>query len=298
MKVCILLSTYNGAKYLEEQLESLLKQKNVDVDILVRDDGSTDSTCDILDKWQSKGLLRWYSGPNKGFALSFMDLVQSSGDYDFYAFCDQDDIWLPNKLDVAIKSLSTLQNPNKLYCSNTFYYKDGKNLGLIKKFRPKSNIYTSLIQNIATGCTIVFNRNLKDVILDKIPEYIIAHDFWFYQIAVIFGEVFYDEDSYILYRQHANNQIGSKSGLYEKWKRRVISFFSSKKKDVRSLQAKELLKFYSGKIDTDKLRAISLVANYRDTISTRFTLFFDSRYTMGSMFNNILLRLRILAGKL
>ena len=67
MKICVLLSTYNGERYLEEQLESLVKQENVDVSILVRDDGSTDKTCEILSKWQNKGLLTWYSGGNKGF---------------------------------------------------------------------------------------------------------------------------------------------------------------------------------------------------------------------------------------
>ena len=84
MKVCILLSTYNGEKYLEEQLESLIKQENVEIDILVRDDGSSDNTHNILNKWQERGLLKWYTGNNKGYAKSFMDLVQNSGDYDYY----------------------------------------------------------------------------------------------------------------------------------------------------------------------------------------------------------------------
>ena len=92
MKICILLSAYNGEKYIEEQLESLVGQQEVAADILVRDDGSSDKTHEILDKWQNKGLLKWYKGENLGFAKSFMDLVQRAGDYEYYAFCDQDDI--------------------------------------------------------------------------------------------------------------------------------------------------------------------------------------------------------------
>ncbi len=298
MKVCILLSTYNGERYLEEQLDSLVKQENADIDILVRDDGSTDTTCKILDKWQDKGLLKWYTGNNKGFAMSFMDLVQNSEDYDYYAFCDQDDIWFPNKLKMAIKHLSSMQSPVRLYCSNTFYYKNGENFGLIKKSVPKYNIYTCLVQNIATGCTIVFNQSLKDIMLSKMPEYIIAHDFWAYQTAVIFGEVYYDENAYMYYRQHDNNQIGAKTLRSEIWKRRINSFFRSKKEYGISLQAKELLNCYSEKMSDEKRNIISLVANYKDSICTRIKLILDCRYTMGRTLNNILLKIKILSGKL
>lgn len=298
MKICILLSTYNGEKYLEEQLDSIIKQENIDVDILVRDDGSTDSTHEILNRWQNKGLLRWYTGRNKGFAMSFMDLVLNSGNYDYYAFCDQDDIWLPNKLEVAIKQLSTLHSPAKLYCSNSFYYKDGENFGLIKKIKPDYNIYTSLVQNIATGCTIVFNRQLKDIMLQKMPDYLIAHDFWAYQVAMIFGEVYYDENSYIYYRQHDNNQIGAKTSKYEIWKRRISSFFLSQKRYGISLQAKELLKCYSEIMSPENQKIISSVANYKDNLRTRVRLIFDSRYSMGRTINNILLRIKIISGKL
>lgn len=298
MKVCILLSTYNGEKYLEEQLESLIKQENVEIDILVRDDGSSDNTHNILNKWQERGLLKWYTGNNKGYAKSFMDLALNSGDYDYYAFCDQDDIWLPNKLAIAIKCISTLQSSIKLYCSNTFYYKNGENLGLIKKVRPKYNIYTCLVQNIATGCTIVFNKKLKDIITEKMPEYLIAHDFWVYQVAMIFGEVYYDENSYIYYRQHDNNQIGAKTAKTEIWKRRINSFFFSKKEYGISLQAKELLNCYSGNINLEEQRIISAIANYKDNLWNRIKLIFDSRFVMWRTMNTVLLKLKIIFGRL
>lgn len=297
VKVCILISTYNGEKYLEEQLNSLIKQENVDIDILVRDDGSTDGTTNILNKWQNNGYLKWYSGKNKGYALSFMDLVQNSGEYDFYAFCDQDDIWLPNKLISAINSLNKLNSHVKLYCSNLYYYKNGENLGLIKKPTLKYNIYTCLIQNIATGCTTIFNKELKNIMTRCTPSYLIAHDFWAYQIAMTFGEVYYDRNSYIYYRQHDNNQIGAKISLQEVWKTRINSFFS-KKKNVISTQAKELLHCYSNELSIDKHNIISLVANYDDNIWTKIKLIFNIRYTMGNAIGNILLRLKIIFGKL
>ena len=101
MKVCVLISTYNGEKFLDEQIASILAQKGVEVDILVRDDGSSDMTCSLLERWQKEGKLKWYKGENLGFARSFMNLLKTASVYDYYAFCDQDDVWLPEKLKKA-----------------------------------------------------------------------------------------------------------------------------------------------------------------------------------------------------
>ena len=295
--IAILLSTYNGEKYLETQLTSLINQNGVKADIYVRDDGSTDSTCNILNKWQDRGLLKWYSGENKGFAMSFLDLVSKVGDYDYYAFCDQDDIWLPNKLERAVSCLETLETQIQLYCSNLYYYKDDKVAGLVKDNKTVYNNYTCLVKNIATGCTIVFNRELKTILAQSSPHNIIAHDFWAYQTAMLFGSVYYDEDAYIYYRQHDNNKIGAKIGVYEIWKRRIRDVFSSRK-DGRALQAEELLKCYSDKISEESKEIIGIVANYKKSIWAQMKLLFDSRYTMGRLSNDFWMKLRILLRKL
>ena len=94
-KILILMSTYNGEKYLSEQLNSLLLQENVNIKILIRDDGSTDNTHKILNFYSSNyPNISWYTGENKGPALSFMDLLFNAPESDYYAFCDQDDVWL------------------------------------------------------------------------------------------------------------------------------------------------------------------------------------------------------------
>lgn len=297
-KVCILLSTYNGERYLKEQLESLVRQENVDVSILVRDDGSHDATCVILDEWQDKGLLNWYTGGNKGFAMSFMDLVQNSGDFDYYAFCDQDDIWFSSKVYEAIQCMSTLHSSVQLYCSNTILYKNGEDIGFQTSVEPKSNIYTCLVRNIAPGCTMVFNKELRDLIISQTPDFLIAHDYWVYQVAMIFGEVYYDMNSYMYYRQHSNNQIGVKTSHFEIWKRRIDSFFGSKKEYGLSLQAKELLNCFSAKMSDTTRKIVSLVADYKDSIWKRVQFIFDCRYTMGRLLNNVLLRIKILFGRL
>ena len=118
-KVTILLSSYNGETYLDEQLESIVAQKGVMTDILVRDDGSSDHTCDILDQWQQKTSLRWYSGENIGPARSFMDLLRQADDSCYYAFSDQDDYWLSDKLKVAVDKLESYERRPALYFCQT-----------------------------------------------------------------------------------------------------------------------------------------------------------------------------------
>ena len=121
MKVCVLISTYNGERFLEEQIASIIAQKGVEVDILVRDDGSSDMTCSLLERWQKEGKLKWYKGENLGFARSFMNLLKTASGYDYYAFCDQDDIWLEDKLQRAVAALEKIEDKVKLYCSNTVH---------------------------------------------------------------------------------------------------------------------------------------------------------------------------------
>ena len=100
------MSTFNGEKYLQEQLNSLFNQENIKLDILVRDDNSTDKTKEILDR----NHIKWYTGKNLKPAKSFFDLIKKSGDFEYYAFCDQDDVWDNKKLYIAIKKLEKCNN--------------------------------------------------------------------------------------------------------------------------------------------------------------------------------------------
>ncbi len=293
MKVCVLLSTYNGEKFLVEQLESLKAQQGCDVDIWVRDDGSSDNTCQILNEWKERGALNWYSGPNLGYAMSFLELMSTAGDYDYYAFCDQDDIWLKDKLSRAVEQLERIDARIKLYCSNVFFYKDGIVGGGIHKTRPEFDKYTSLVRNIAPGCSMVFDKSLRDLVIKGNPERIIAHDFWIFQLAALFGTVCYDFEPSMLYRQHANNQIGQKTSRLDIWKRRFKSMNSSEK-NAREAQAKELLRCFGNIIPDDSRRVVEMVADYRLNLIKRFRLLFEPRVKMNTFSNSFFLKLHIL----
>lgn len=296
-RICILLSTYNGEKYIEEQLESIVSQKDVEVDILVRDDGSTDSTRQILDKWTLNGNLKWYQGDNLGFAKSFLDLVNKAEDYDYYAFCDQDDIWLPDKLKRAVTILDSIQEPIRLYCSNVYYYKDGHTYGAIHKTAQYFDKYTCLIRNIAPGCTMVFSRELKNLLSSASPSKIIAHDFWIFQLAVLLGQVHYDFEPTMLYRQHENNQIGQKISRRDIWRRRIKNLRSDKCKHEREEEVKALLDCYSDYFPSETKALLAKVAYYRQSFANKMRLIKDKRFTMGTPKADLYLRLRLLFSK-
>lgn len=294
MKVCVLLSTYNGGKYLENQLQSIYNQKNADIDILVRDDGSTDNTHEILEDWTHKGRLKWSTGNNLGWAMSFMTLLITSPDYDYYAFCDQDDIWQEDKIDSAVQVLNQFDDIPCCYFSNLTYWKEGYPLRNVYD-NLRFNKHTCLIQCPAYGCTMVFNRRLADIIKKHPPKHVFAHDFWVYQVATLIGRTYYDKESHILYRQHDNNQEGALKSARETWKRRMSK---SLKRFISGHQqqnnAAELLRCYHEYMTADTLHIVSGIADYRKTLSAYLKLLFSSKYVMQRFENNIWLKLKIL----
>lgn len=303
-RICILLSTYNGETYLCEQLNSLINQIDVNIHILIRDDGSTDNTIQIIERYINAhpNLFTLIIGENIGWRKSFMNLIHEANKYvsefDYFAFCDQDDIWLPEKLSKAIESLNHLNTDIKLYCSNQYYYQDGINKGLVRKQYLQPSIENCLIRNLAIGCTIIFNKNLLLLTNQYTPKCNPPHDFWVYQLATLFGAVFIDPNSYILYRQHNSNQVGAKITKFDIWKRRFKDIFNKKSNHKREKQAKDLIDGY-GDIMTDVIRVkVELVANYKNSIKKRISLFMSSKYTTGLFSNDFWLKLRILFGQL
>ena len=113
-KILVMMSTYNGEKYIREQIDSILHQKDVKVDIVVRDDGSKDNTQNILKNYSSKYKnIKWSQGDNVGPCKSFLELLYSSGEYEYYAFADQDDYWYPNKLKAATEKMKNYTHCTK-----------------------------------------------------------------------------------------------------------------------------------------------------------------------------------------
>jgi len=209
--VQVLLSTYNGRRYLPELLGSIFQQCDVSVEVLARDDGSTDGTWEFLEAQRQTAALTTYRGPHLGVVGSFFWLLRhSSPDADYIALADQDDVWLPDKLARAVALLhpadSTLP---AMYCSRlTLVDADLRVLALSEGAPRGPSFENSLVQNIAPGCTMVLNRAALAELLRGFPEAATLHDWWIYQVIAGMGRVVYDDESRILYRQHSGNVVG------------------------------------------------------------------------------------------
>jgi glycosyltransferase involved in cell wall biosynthesis len=227
-KVIVLLSTYNGERYLAEQLQSLVAQKDVCSEILVRDDGSKDSTTRILDEWQEKGLLSWYNSVNLGPGKSFIDLLQNAAPGNYYAFCDQDDVWMPEKLRLTMDKMKCVElaNPGKPVIIHTDMHVVDENLKIIHdSFWRSSGLRPDVLRtfpylctcNSVNGCTIVMNSAARELILEKYVEHdVIIHDVISALTVAYYGGIIdYVDAPTVLYRQHSANVVGAMA--YSKW---------------------------------------------------------------------------------
>ncbi|MBO5261304.1 MAG: glycosyltransferase family 2 protein [Coprococcus sp.] len=213
-KVVVLMSTYNGEKYIEEQLYSILSQSDVDIKLIIRDDGSNDSTIDIIRNYMERdSRIKLIIGENYGPAFSFWNLLQSASDCDYYAFSDQDDVWDKDKLKIAIDSIKCNKEIPALYYSNTRLV-NSDNTYIIQS---KHSSYESIIptfsqlvmENNAVGCTMVWNRKLQGIAREITPKSMRMHDHLLFLICKLCGGfVFHDKTSHINYRQHNTNVIG------------------------------------------------------------------------------------------
>ncbi len=212
--IIILLSTFNGETYLQSQLDSIRAQNHSDWKIAWRDDGSTDNSVAVVEAFASTvgpGLCvkSPSSGPHLGAAPSFLQLLSENSD-GYVAFADQDDRWLPQKLQRALDRLERSGAP-ALYCARQFLTDDDFSHPVLSmKYTGVPGFPASLAQNIATGNTIVMNPAAAALVASIPPAVASPHDWWSYiVVSACGGQVIFDPEPAVLYRQHAKNLIGS-----------------------------------------------------------------------------------------
>lgn len=266
--VDILMATYNGEKYLHKQINSLLAQTYSNIKIIIRDDGSTDSTVKILKEYQSNNsdkiqIIEDNLG-NLGVTQNFNQLVKYST-ADFIAFCDQDDIWLPEKIEKSIYYMNEhLKTSKKSIC---FTYSDMK---IIDKYdvlthhsfwklaylHPKYFTFNRLLmQNIPHGCTILMTKKLKELAF-PIPKNAILHDHWIALVASAFGAAIPIFEPLVLIRNHGENVTQRKNNHWLRLKRFYKNFSTNeeylKHLMVRIEQAKDFYNVYVDKLSDEK----------------------------------------------
>ena len=275
MRLIVLMSTYNGEKYIRQQLDSLLNQTVLPDKIIIRDDGSRDDTVNILEEYSSNNsIIDYYLGKNMGVAKSFWNLICNAPEADYYALCDQDDVWFEDKIECALKLLDEQDKSIPLlYCGS--YILTDEELNPIKSDVSKLYGYTdfahSLMYHTSPGCTFVFNNHLRQLLVKYDPEkeYMKIHDSMIHKICALFGIVVLDKTPHMYYRQHSHNQIGMSADKFKVFMGRIRNFLSGRIKNYRSLSAKSLLNVYGDICDKDKKKLLEMVANYEDDMDLK-----------------------------
>lgn len=239
-RVAILMSTYNGEKYLEEQIKSIINQSFSNWHLYIRDDGSTDSTSKIIDNYSKNSakitFINKESIDNRGVVGSFMTLLEYAN-ADYYMFSDQDDVWKKDKIKHTLVEMKKYDLANIPICVHTDLQVVDENLNG-KESMKKGYVWSSfphiMFGNCVTGCTMMINQSLKNKIKFHTQNLslIYLHDWWIALVAAAFGKVIFLDEKTILYRQHTDNVIGSnkKNDIFH-----IIGRFFDQKTDEENM---------------------------------------------------------------
>lgn len=206
--VCVLLSLYNGSRYLPELLSSL-QSNNFQFDMIVRDDGSNDNSLEIVKAFFPECKVMLDDRKNLGPSESFYELLKFAENYDYYLFCDQDDIWFGNKINNLYNLIKELDIPAMVFC-NSIRSDNNQQLPI---FQPIDFKINSIFENPARGCSQIINRMLRDLIIKESRPIEISYDHWTYFLAAHLGQVEKIANPLLIYRIHDNNDIGINSLL-------------------------------------------------------------------------------------
>lgn len=293
------MSSYNGEKYIKEQIDSILSQEGVEVSLLIRDDSSSDNTLKIIENLSKNHKnISYYQGENIGAARSFMNLVNKAKEADFYAFADQDDVWMPEKLISAIEKLKNEdESIPSLYISALEVVDENLNTIEIKKVSGNFSFEGEMIRNFSTGCTMVFNKKLFEIVKMYNPEYIIMHDSWITRVCYgIGGKVIIDDNTYIKYRQHEDNVVGYNDEGIEKIKKQFKIAF----KDNISMRANiagELKKGYYDLLTQNNKQVVDNLINYRNDKRAKKWLLENKNFRSNNKKLNLKMKLAIKLNK-
>ncbi len=299
-KIQILLSTYNGQNHLREQLDSYLSLENYeDCSVIIRDDGSTDSTREILREYSEKHGWAVIYGENIGLNASLHELIQlCDNECEYFSFSDQDDVWLPDKLSRATAWLDKADKGEPCLYSACSHITDDelkiKGKTVVAK-RPLT-FYNAMIQNACVGHTQVCNRALLDILKPYFSDDMDVHDSWVYLVATAFGRAHYDRARTTLYRQHGNNAIGYETGPIKNFFKRLKRLKSGKSRRY-SYQLRAFCELYGDKIPAEYRKEAKRYFKNQRNFFTRLGYIFTTKMYRQTFSEGIVFRLMYLFGR-
>lgn len=298
-QVEVLLSTYNSNHYVAELLQSLSRQTHRNVTLSVRDDGSELESRRRLEQLLAEwGDARLAVGSNIGPSGSFLALLNDvSPSASYAAFCDQDDVWKSEKLEVAIDALYGIEGP-ALYCSAVeLVNPELEHIGVHRRCVRGPAFANALVENIATGCTIVLNRAAIDLLGSRSPRRAVMHDAWSYLVISGCGSVVYDPEPRVLYRLHEGNTVGVATTVPAEFARRVRRQVRAGGQRLLTAQARELEVLYGPALSADAAAELAAFLGAQKRWWNRVRYALSGRAFRQRLIDDLIFRMLYAAGR-
>lgn len=304
--IAVIMSTYNGERYLVEQLESILNQNLADVElsIIIRDDGSTDNTVSMIKEFQkSHKNIELITGINCGYVQSFLTILSAlkhrKQKFNFYALADQDDYWDKDKLQVAIDAIKQEKLAIPLLYESVSRIAD-EHLRFIKVSNvPQKaiSIFNTAIQTCAAGHTYVFNDLLLQCISDNInTQLIYGHDSLLTNIAIIYGKVIFDSEPHVSYRQHGKNQLGTSNNGPVQWMLARLRRIRKGDSKLYANQIKHIYAIYNPEMGDEVINEFESFFSNQKSFFSRIKYMCKTRFYRQGRIENIAFKLLYILG--
>lgn len=293
-KVNIIVSTYNGEKYIREQLISLFNQTYPNISIYVRDDGSSDRTLDILKEYEASGKIILYTGGNLGFCGSFMKLLEVTDSGDYWSFCDQDDVWYPDKVSLAVEWLNKQNQDNPLlyYSLSEMVNEEGEKLGIQKPPANSLFFYRAMTGTFGVGFSMVINARLREEMLKCSPQKVHAHDWLAGAIALGFGKIHVNDKVCAMYRRLDSSVTRISFDRKITWAFSVLKG----KGDIRDRNI-EYYRVYKEQLSLKRAKIASLFGEQKYSFKNSLIKAFYPRRWRPNISSEVVMRCLMLIGK-
>lgn len=305
--VVVLMSTYNGERFLEKQLLSILQQQSCNVHLVIRDDGSSDKTVSIIRRYATIYTnIHLIEGKNVGFVNSFNELIKfvRNCNKKYFAFVDQDDIWLKNKLQIAIEHLQTANEslPCAFSSNSKLIDQNDKPIGTYIPFPLRLTKATLLINGLFQGCSMVFNKKAVEIYADH-PSPLDFHDLWMVYICAFFGQFHYSDECLFLYRLHDKNVAGKKVKSKPKGLKAVLASFHfwTQQHSNHQDDAEKFYREFESQLPPNDRKLIFDYIYYKGRFCSKLNLFFNKELypiKLGGLKNDLVYKLHILFNKI
>lgn len=307
IQVAVLLATYNGEKYLEEQITSILNQKDVEVELYVHDDFSKDNTLKIIEKLSESypdQIKIINSAANLGVVKTYQFLLDQVV-ADYYFFSDQDDVWFDNKIINEVNMMAEFNNQPSLVYSDLEIVDSDLNVISESMFshmnvKNTNQLEKLLVQNVITGNTVGFNRKLRDLVINSFrmdSKHVLMHDGWLGLVAASYGKLLFLDRATVKYRQHGNNVVGARKSHFT----RIFQIEKLRKAVLNTiLQAKILNEKMKNYNHTDA-KTIRLIDEYAKILECnpvqRFFILLRNGYRKQGIVRNIIFYMLVVTEK-